>query len=153
MKLRPADPSEFPTLESMVIESFAPITWFQRVDRRFGPLNGLDWRARWRLRLAGVFRGQTILVGEADGAIVAFASISIDARTATGFIDLIAVDQRVQRRGYGRKMLRATLDYMQRHGAAWCGLDCLTDNHGANALYESEGFSEVARHIRWFKKL
>jgi hypothetical protein len=32
-------------------------------------------------------------------------------------------------------------------------LDCLTDNDSANALYASEGFEEVARHIRWFRKL
>jgi hypothetical protein len=32
-------------------------------------------------------------------------------------------------------------------------LDCLTDNAAGNALYASEGFEEVARHVRWFRKL
>jgi hypothetical protein len=38
-------------------------------------------------------------------------------------------------------------------GCKYVNLDCLTDNDAGNALYDSEGFEEVARHIRWFKKL
>jgi hypothetical protein len=29
----------------------------------------------------------------------------------------------------------------------------LTDNDAGNALYASEGFVEMARHVRWFKRI
>ena len=42
---------------------------------------------------------------------------------------------------------------MQQRGALYLHLDCLTYNEAGNRLYESEGFFEAARQIRWFKKI
>jgi ribosomal protein S18 acetylase RimI-like enzyme len=50
-------------------------------------------------------------------------------------------------------MLRATMGHLRERGASYVHLDCLTGNDNGNALYESEGFEEVARHIRWFRKI
>jgi ribosomal protein S18 acetylase RimI-like enzyme len=50
-------------------------------------------------------------------------------------------------------MLRATLQHLKKLGAGYVYLDCLTTNEKANRLYEDEGFEEVARQIRWFRKL
>jgi ribosomal protein S18 acetylase RimI-like enzyme len=50
-------------------------------------------------------------------------------------------------------MLRGALDHLKDLGCRYVNLDCLTDNVVGNALYQSEGFEEVASHIRWFKKL
>ena len=85
--------------------------------------------------------------------VVAFASAALEAETRLAYIDLLAVDRRFQGRGYGREMLRETLAYLKERGAEQANLDCLTDNEAGNSLYRSEGFEEVARHIRWFVKL
>ena len=50
-------------------------------------------------------------------------------------------------------MLRGTIRHMNELGAKYVSLDCLTDNDTANALYRAEGFEEVARQIRWFRKI
>ena len=42
---------------------------------------------------------------------------------------------------------------MKNLGAQYVYLDCLTDNDTANALYRAAGFAEVARQIRWFRKI
>jgi ribosomal protein S18 acetylase RimI-like enzyme len=153
LHLRVADPAEYPQLEAFVIESFEPITWYKKLDARFGPLNGLDWRDRWHARLAAAFASQVILVGEAEGQVVAFASGTVDVSTRLGFIDILAVDRRFQGKGYGREMLRGTLRHYKVLGAVHVHLECLADNDAGNSLYRSEGFEEVARSIRWFVKI
>jgi ribosomal protein S18 acetylase RimI-like enzyme len=100
-----------------------------------------------------VYESQIILVGEVDGVLTAMSSSTIEGQTALAYIDLLAVRQTQQKHGYGREMLRATMDHLKRRGAEHVYLDCLTSNDKGNALYESEGFEEVARQIRWFRKL
>ena len=137
----------------MVIDSFEPITWFRKVDERFGPLNGIPWRERWQGRMRSALAEQTVLVGELDGEIVAYASGTIDAGVGLGFIDLLAVDRRFQGRGYGREMLRGMLAYMKEQGCGHVNLDCLEDNAAGNSLYRSEGFVDMAHSVRWMIKL
>jgi ribosomal protein S18 acetylase RimI-like enzyme len=153
LTFRLAGGSDYRRLEELVITSFQPITWFRRTDAIFGPLNGMDWRERWRLRLAHVFRSQIILVGETGGEIAAVATGTFDSAARLAYIDLLAVDQGHQGKGYGREMLRGMLRYMKEQGAEHAHLDCLTTNEAGNRLYQSEGFTEVARHIRWMIRI
>jgi GNAT superfamily N-acetyltransferase len=153
LAFRPARPDEFPGLEKMVIEAFEPITWMKKLDARIGPLNGCDWRARWHARMTKVFETQIILVGAGDDGVIAFASGLVDAPTALGLIDILAVRAGAQGNGYGRQMLHAMMAHLKGLGCRYVNLDCLTGNDAGNALYASEGFTEVARHIRWFREL
>ena len=153
LQIRPAAAPDLPAIESLVIESFAPVTWARKLDDEFGPLNGLDWRARWKLRLQKIFQDQVVLVGEAEGALAAMSSSTLDRPSALAYIDLLAVARPHQKQGYGREMLRGTIRHMEQLGAKYVNLDCLADNDNANGLYRSEGFQEMARHIRWFRKV
>lgn len=153
LAIRLSAPDEYAAIETLVIDSFEPITWQKKLDERFGPLNGCDWRARWQARLQKIFATQVVLVGEADGELAAVASAAIDRESALGFIDVLAVACEVQGRGYGRDMLRGMMDHLKSLGCQHVHLDCLTDNDAGNSLYASEGFEEVARHERWFRKL
>src|SRR5689334_2275776 len=153
LHFRAASTSEFPSIEEMVIESFEPITWAKKLDEKAGPLNGVDWRARWQARLQNIFKTEIILVGESGQRIRAMSSGTLDREPALAYIDLIAVDRRDQGRGFGREMLRGMMQHLKELGAKYVHLDCLVDNETANALYRSEGFEEVARHIRWFRPI
>lgn len=153
LQFRPPRPDEYPAIEEMVIASFAPITWMKKLDSRIGPLNGEDWHRRWKRRMAKVFETQHMLIGIEGGELVAFASGTIDEISALGLVDLLAVRETEQSRGHGRETLRAIMDYFRQHGCLYVNLECLTDNAKGNALYESEGFVEVARHVRWFRPL
>jgi ribosomal protein S18 acetylase RimI-like enzyme len=146
LTFRPARPGEYDALEAMVIDSFEPITWFKTLDERFGPLNGHE-------RIQNVFRTEMILVGETGGEVVAFASGTYDEACRLGYIDILAVKQSHQGQGYGREMLRGMLAHFQSLGAEQAHLECLSDNDTGNALYRSEGFVEVARSVRWFRRL
>ena len=153
MHTRIAEPSDWTAIEHLVIESFEPITWARTLDERFGPLNGLAWRDRWKLRLSKIFQEQIILIGVIDGEIAGVSTSTIDSRPALAYIDILAVSPNYQKQGLGREMLRATIAELQRRGAQFVNLDCLTNNEKANELYQSEGFEEVARHIRWFRRI
>jgi len=153
LRFRAACPSDYPQLEKMVIDSFEPITWMKKADERFGPLNGRDWRQRWQARFRQAFDTQRVLLGEAEGEIVAYASGTYDPETLLGFIDLLAVSRDRQGKGYGREMLRGMLQYFKDLGAQHVNLECLEDNTTGNCLYREEGFVEVARSIRWFIKV
>jgi ribosomal protein S18 acetylase RimI-like enzyme len=153
LKFRVATTGDHARLEEMIIESFEPVTWAKKLDERFGPLNGRDWRARWQSRLRGIFAAQIMLVGEAEGEIAAMSSATLDRESGLAYIDLLAVDRRLQGRGYGRAMLRGMMAHLAGLGAGSVNLDCLVENDAGNALYADEGFVEVARHIRWFRKL
>jgi len=153
LAIRLATPADHAAIERLVLAAFEPITWQKTLDERFGPLNGCDWQSRWHDRLQKIFATQVILLGEQAGALAAVATATIDEHAALGFIDVLAVGCEFQRQGLGREMLRATLAHLKSLGCQYVNLDCLTDNEAGNALYASEGFEEVARHVRWFRKL
>src|ERR1700689_1845984 len=111
LDFRSAELSEHRKIESMVIESFEPITWFKKLEGRIGPLNGQDWRARWRTRMRDVFETQVVLIGEAGGELAAMSSGTLDTEAALAYIDLLAVDPRFQSHGYGRQMLRGMMEH------------------------------------------
>jgi ribosomal protein S18 acetylase RimI-like enzyme len=113
LTFRPAGTSEHQKIEDMVIESFEPITWQKKLDDRFGPLNGQDWRTRWHSRMLKIFETQAVLVGEAGGEMAAMSSGTLDSGAALAYIDLIAVDRRFRRLGYGREMLRGMMQHMK----------------------------------------
>jgi ribosomal protein S18 acetylase RimI-like enzyme len=50
-------------------------------------------------------------------------------------------------------MLREMMQYMKTLGGRYVYLDCLTDNDTGNTLYRAEGFEEVARQVRWFRRI
>ena len=153
MQIRRAVEDDYADVEKLVIDSFEPVTWARTLEGKFGLLNGLDWHARWKLRVRKVFSEQIVLLGVVDGVVTAVSTGTVEEASALAYIDILAVARGQQGHGYGREMLRAMIQHMQALGAQYVNLDCLTENDGANALYEAEGFVEVARHIRWFRRI
>ena len=153
LAIRLATPADQTAIERLILAAFEPITWQKKLDERFGPLNGCDWQARWHDRLQKIFATQVVLLGQQAGELAAVATGTVDERAALGFIDVLAVGRKFQGQGLGREMLRATMEHLKTLGCQYVNLDCLTDNEAGNALYASEGFEEVARHVRWFRKL
>jgi ribosomal protein S18 acetylase RimI-like enzyme len=153
LTFRLADVNDFPLLKTLVIEAFEPITWQKKLDQYFEPLNGHDWRDRWSARLDNIFKTQIVLLGESSGQLAAMGTATLDRESALGFIDVLAVAGSFQGHGLGRQMLRSTIEHLKALGCQYVHLDCLTDNDVGNSLYKSEGYIEVARHIRWFKRV
>ena len=151
--IRPATSQDLPRLIEVSLASFGEVTWQRAVDRLFGPLNGQDWRARWRRRVEKAFHEQQVLALVEGGEILGYACGTIDAALGLAHLDILAVDPAAQGRGYGRQLLLAFEQHALREGASHLTLESLVDNETANAMYRRHGYRSLAQHHNWFKKL
>ena len=102
---------------------------------------------------AGNFRdalaaGYSTVVGEADGAIVAYGVLMMGPGEAQ--ILNLTVAPAARRRGLARALLRRFLDDALRLGAEQCFLEVRLSNAAAIALYRAEGFVPVARRAGYY---
>ena len=81
-----------------------------------------------------------VVRGEAGGKVVGFA-LAWHAADEVHLLDL-AVDPEARRRGVGRELVGAVLDYARDAHARLVLLEVRSSNDAAIALYRSSGFSE-----------
>ena len=89
------------------------------------------------------------LVAEAEGQVAGFAGawIILDESHITN----IAVAEGFRRRGIGRKVTEALLQYLSNLGAAYATLEVRESNLPAQSLYKSLGFLAVGRRKRYYE--
>ncbi len=92
----------------------------------------------------------TVLVGRANGAIVATIMVGHDGHR--GWVYYVAVDPDCQKRGYGRVIMAAAEDWLRREGIAKLQLLVRRENAQANAFYDSLGF-ELSTSVMFQKWL
>ncbi|HYM09547.1 MAG TPA: GNAT family N-acetyltransferase [Bryobacterales bacterium] len=153
MRTRPAVPGDLPRIIEVSLAAFETVTWQRTVDRTFGPLQGLDWRERWRRRMEKAFQEETFLVLEENQQILGYACGTVDTAIGLGHIDILAVDPAARGRGCGRHLLSTMEELFRSQGATHVTLESLVDNETANSLYRRTGYQQLAQHINWFKKL
>jgi ribosomal-protein-alanine N-acetyltransferase len=83
-----------------------------------------------------------------DGSVLAYGGFwkAVDEAHFTN----IAVHPRAQRRGLGRRLLRALLDLARAEGCLSATLEVRPSNTAARALYEGEGFTAAAIRPRYY---
>ncbi len=65
----------------------------------------------------------------------------------------IAIDPRMQGKGWGRHLLAKVVTHAQSAGANSIFLEVAENNSVAGALYNSAGFSQVGRRVGYYKDL
>ena len=92
-------------------------------------------------------RGQnaTILIGRADGALVATAMVGHDGHR--GWVYYVAVDPDLQRRDFGRAIMAAAEDWLRAQGIEKVQLMVRTDNTQVRAFYDKLGYATQERVI------
>jgi len=122
-------------------------------ERDLAAVAALEARAHPAPWTAGNFRdalvaGYSTVVGEIDGAIVAYGVLMIGPGEAQVLNLTVAPAER--RRGLARILLRRFLDDAARLGAEQCFLEVRPSNASALALYRAEGFISVARRADYY---
>ncbi len=84
------------------------------------------------------FQPELFLVGEQDGQVVASVMAGYEGRR--GWINLLAVDPGMQRRGLGRNMMEAAELRLDALGCPKVNLQVRHSNSGAIAFYERLGY-------------
>ena len=82
----------------------------------------------------------TVLVGRADGAIVATAMVGHDGHR--GWVYYVAVDPDRRQKGFGRAIMNAAETWLRAAGLPKLQLLVRRENAQANAFYQSLGFEE-----------
>ena len=92
-------------------------------------------------------RGQnaTILIGRADGALVATAMVGHDGHR--GWIYYVAVDPDVQGQDFGRAIMGAAEDWLRGQGVEKVMLMVRPDNTKVQAFYDRLGYDAQERVI------
>lgn len=90
------------------------------------------------------------VVAEQDGAVVGYANFRIVA--GEGEIERVAVHPDMRRRGHGRKLMEAMVEYSRSQGVTDMTLDVRVNNEKAINLYESCGFAEEGRRKDYYRE-
>lgn len=90
------------------------------------------------------------VVVEEKGSVVGYANFRIVADE--GEIERVAVHPDWRRRGYGRNLMEAMVDYSRRKGVRDMTLDVRVNNEKAINLYESCGFVEEGRRKDYYRE-
>lgn len=92
------------------------------------------------------------LVAQADdGALDGYAGLFAPEAAGQADIQTIAVAEGARRRGLGRALVLALVGEARRRGAAEVFLEVRADNPGAQALYESLGFTRIAVRPKYYQ--
>jgi ribosomal protein S18 acetylase RimI-like enzyme len=83
----------------------------------------------------------TVLVGEAEGGLVASVMVGQDGHR--GWAYYLAVAPRLQGQGLGRAMMQAAEDWLQARGVWKAQLMVREDNAGVRAFYERLGYRDT----------
>ncbi|MCR2815817.1 ribosomal protein S18-alanine N-acetyltransferase [Microbacterium jiangjiandongii] len=88
---------------------------------------------------------------EQDGRLVGYAGLRAPDGAKDADVQTIAIAADARGRGYGRALLRALLDEAVTRRVAEVFLEVRADNPTAQALYVSEGFSELGRRPAYYQ--
>ncbi|MFC0676901.1 ribosomal protein S18-alanine N-acetyltransferase [Lysobacter korlensis] len=83
-----------------------------------------------------------------DDRVIGYFLLSLAADEAHVLNVCVAPER--QGRGHGRRLLRSILQLARGRGAQRVFLEVRPTNHGAIALYDSEGFNEIGRRPRYY---
>ncbi len=87
----------------------------------------------------------TILVGRAEGAIVASAMVGHDGHR--GWVYYVAVDPDMQKKDFGRAIMAAAEDWLRGRGVEKIMLMVRSDNMSVRAFYDRLGYATQERVI------
>lgn len=92
------------------------------------------------------------LVDEDEGRIVGYAGLRAVRGSADADVQTIALAPSYRGQGRGRALLRDLIAEASRRGARELFLEVRADNPAAQELYRSEGFAEIGRRPRYYRR-
>ena len=91
------------------------------------------------------------LVLDLDGEVVGYAGVMAARGSGEGDVQTIAVDERVRRGGWARRMLAVLAQWAAERGAHLLFLEVRENGEAARRLYEGLGFVEIGRRPNYYR--
>ena len=153
--IRPVREEDAEAIVAMTAEVFGPFCIDKWIEDMLGPAGTAGWVQ---------IKGQAVLhelrenpqgcfVAEVDGRVSGYVTTVVNALASRGVIANLAVMQRAQGRGIGRKLLERALEHFRRLGLAQAKIETLACNQVGRHLYPSLGFREVVRQVHFVMPL
>lgn len=95
-----------------------------------------------------------LFIAETDELLLGFAvgKVILSAADGVGEIESVAVDAAGRRRGVGRSLCEAVIEWCREQGAMEMELEVRAGSDGAIALYAGLGFSVVGRRSGYYRE-
>ncbi|MFB3785781.1 MAG: N-acetyltransferase family protein [bacterium] len=146
--------TDLPRLQNIIRRSHKHSHFFCEV--RFPPERVRDLFAEW-IQKSAQGLAHKILVAEFEGEVGGFCSLFLNPalrpyiRKSIGIIDFIVVDERLQGKGGGKKLLQSTFAALQGQ-AEGIELRTMADNLEALRFYEKNGFQVLSadQHLHYW---
>ena len=155
MRIRDYRDTDLPVLKEITVEAFDGASIDQIIERRYGLLNGGDWKSRKARHIDVDAARETsyIFVAEIDGEIVGYVTSWTDGAAGIGHIPNIAVAAGYRGQGIGRRLIEHALGHFRGMGMTHARIETLADNEVGYHLYTSMGFQELARQVHFIMPL
>jgi ribosomal protein S18 acetylase RimI-like enzyme len=99
-----------------------------------------DWNDPYKdIRFARANGNSAVLVGEMDGQVVASVMVGHDGHR--GVLYYLAVDPAFQKRGFGKAIHAAAVDWLRQRGVWKINLMVRAENKAVSGFYESLGYA------------
>ena len=92
-----------------------------------------------------------LVAAEPGGAVEGYAGLLAPQGSIEADIQTIAVADNVRRRGLGRVLVQTLLTEARKRGATEVFLEVRADNPGAQQLYRSLGFEQIATRQHYYQ--
>ncbi|MDX2377233.1 ribosomal protein S18-alanine N-acetyltransferase [Microbacterium sp. LRZ72] len=135
MRLRTAEQADLPAIMALENASFPTDAWSEQMMR-----DELDSP-----------HGRYLVADADDGSLVGYGGVRAPQGARDADIQTIALAESARGRGQGRMLLRALLHEAAGRLAREVFLEVRADNPVAQALYASEGFTEIGRRPRYYQ--
>jgi len=155
MIIRIYRPDDLETLRDLTVEGFDGVSIDQNMEKRFGLINGRDWRWRKARHVDddAAANPDGLFIAEQDGQIVGYVSTRLDREAGIGLIPNMVVAAGHRGQGLGRLLIAHALDYFRSQGLNHAKIETLDQNAVGQYLYPACGFVEVARQIHYVMEL
>lgn len=138
VSVRPSQPDDLPELQLMARTAHTDARFFK--DSRFSRERAEELYSTWIARdMQG--RAQLVLVAVSEtGRPVGYITCHLDQARRQGQIGLVAVSSQARRRGIGKSLVLAAMDWFKTQGADTILVVTQGDNLAAQRLYQQCGF-------------
>jgi ribosomal protein S18 acetylase RimI-like enzyme len=158
--IRPFRESDRDRLKTITAAVFGPAAVDYYLERRFGVIQGHDWRWRKVRHIDDDIRnnaGRIFVYDEpariVGGGVVGYITVTVDREAGIGRIPNLAVAAAAQGRGIGRALVEHALEYLRSEGMMFARVETLDGNAAGQFLYPALGFEEIVRQIYYVTRL
>lgn len=148
-------PEDLPRLREITVDCFQGVSIDQNIEKRFGPIGGVDWKKRKAAHIDQdcAANPEGVIVAEVEGEVAGYITTRLNHETRIGWIPNLAVDPRFRRQGIARALFDEAFAYFRENGMLAAKIETLDQNPIGSVFYPELGFEEVARQIHFVKPL